>query len=178
MRNRPDVRSAEATFAAAVAQVGVAEAEMYPSISLTGTTARVSGVDSWSFGPTLTLPVLNQGALRASRDVKQSQARQAEIDWRATVVSAVEDVQVAQSNLEQYRLRAAALDKAARSYEKALDLALENYRGGAITLLDLLDTDRLTAAARISAAAATNDAAQAWASLKLSIGAGAAVVGE
>jgi multidrug efflux system outer membrane protein len=178
LRNRPDVRSAEARLMAAVANVGVAEADLYPSLSLTGTTARISGTNSWSFGPELTLPVFDQGALRASRDAKLSLARQAEIDWRVEVVDAVEEVQIAASNLEQYRLRAAALNKAAKSYEKALALAHKNYRAGAITLLDLLDTDRLTEAARVSAASAVNDSAQAWATLQLSIGAGAALVTE
>ncbi|WP_372804391.1 TolC family protein [Paracoccus seriniphilus] len=56
----------------------------------------------------------------------------------------------------------------------ALSLAQENYRNGAITLLDLLETDRNTASARIASASAANDAAQAWAQLKLATVAGAA----
>nr|WP_226898467.1 efflux transporter outer membrane subunit [Mangrovicoccus algicola] len=177
LRNRPDVRSAESDLASAVAEVGVAEADLYPSLSLTGSVGRASGVDSWSFGPYLSLPVFNQGALRATRDARISAAKQAEIAWRASVTEAVEDVQVARSNLLRYRQRAAALGQAARDYERALDLAQENYRNGAITLLDLLDTDRNTASARISAASAVNDAAQAWATLKIATGAGAAVGG-
>ncbi len=173
LRNRPDVRSAELALAAAVADVGVAESDLYPALSLTGNLGRTSGANSWSFGPALTLPVFNQGALKAARDARISLAKQAEIEWRAQVLSAVEDVQLAQSNLSQYRSRAAALRRAAASYEKALTLARENYRAGAITLLDLLDTDRSAAAARVSAASAVNDAAQAWASLQLAIGAGA-----
>ncbi len=177
LRNRPDVRSAEADLAAAVADVGVAEADLYPSLSLTGSVGRTDGTDSWSFGPYLSLPVFNQGALRATRDARISAAKQAEIAWRSSVTSAVEDVQVAESNLRRYRQRASALRQAANDYERALGLAQENYRNGAITLLDLLDTDRNTASARISAASAVNDAAQAWATLKIATGAGAAVAG-
>lgn len=173
LRNRPDVRNSEALLAAAVANVGVAEAALYPSLTLTGSLESTSGADIWSFGPTLLLPVFNQGLLRASRDAKLSEARQAEIDWRSQVVSAVEDVQVAQSNLVQIRLRASALSKAASSYDKALDLANKNYLAGATSLTDLLVTDRSTTAARISAASAKNDSAQAWAKLQIAIGAGA-----
>lgn len=178
LRNRPDVRSAEADLAAAVANVGVAEAALYPALSLSGTVGRTDTTDAWSFGPQLSLPVFNQGLLRASRDAQLSVARQAEIAWRASINEAVEDVQVAQSNLTRARQRAQLLRTAASDYGRALTLAQENYRNGAITLLNLLETDRNTNAARISAASATNEAAQAWATLKIATGAGAAVTGQ
>ncbi|MGR3802470.1 efflux transporter outer membrane subunit [Marinibacterium profundimaris] len=174
LRNRPDVRSAEADLAAATARIGVAEAELYPSLTLTGTVARASSASTWGFGPALSLPVFNQGALQANRNAAVSQARQAEIAWRASVTNAVEDVQVGASNLARYRQRATALRRAVEDYNRALTLAQENYRNGAITLLDLLDTDRATAQARISAASAVNASAQAWAKLKIATGAGAA----
>ncbi len=177
LRNRPDVRRAEADLAAAVAGVGVAEAALYPSLSLTGTIGRTVGADAWSFGPQLSLPVLSQGQLRASRDARISAARQAEIAWRAAISGAVEDVQVAQSNLSRYRQRSALLRAAESDYGRALALAQQSYRSGAITLLDLLETDRNANAARISAASVANDAAQAWAVLKIATGAGAAVTG-
>ncbi|SFG37746.1 efflux transporter outer membrane subunit [Sulfitobacter dubius] len=177
LRNRPDVRSAEADLAAAVANVGVAEAAIYPALSLSGTVGRTDATDAWSFGPQLSLPVFNQGLLKASRDAQLSGARQAEIAWRASINEAVEDVQVAQSNLSRARQRAQLLRTAASDYSRALTLAQENYRNGAITLLNLLETDRNTNAARISAASATNEAAQAWATLKIATGAGAAVTG-
>ena len=145
---------------------------MYPSLSITGTVGRIEALNSWSFGPTLTLPILNQGKLRATRDAAVSSAKQYEIAWRAAVLDAVEDVQVAQSNLSRYRQRVMLLETAASDYGRALTLAQQNYRAGAITLLDLLETDRNTASARISAASAVNDAAQAWATLKIATGAG------
>ncbi|MEO9629129.1 MAG: efflux transporter outer membrane subunit [Sulfitobacter sp.] len=178
LRNRPRGRSAEADLAAAVANVGVAEAALYPALSLSGTVGRTDATDVWSFGPQLSLPVFNQGLLKASRDAQLSVARQAEIAWRASINEAVEDVQVAQSNLTRARQRAQLLRTAASDYGRALTLAQENYRNGAITLLNLLETDRNTNAARISAASATNEAAQAWATLKIATGAGAAVTGQ
>lgn len=177
LRNRPDVRSAEANLAASVADIGVAEAALYPALTLSGTVGRVNSLNAWAFGPQLSLPVFNQGVLRADRDAQVSIAKQSEISWRASVLRAVEDVQVAQSNLLRYRQRAALLRTAADEYGRALSLAQENYRSGAITLLNLLETDRNTAQARISAAAAVNDAAQAWAALKIATGAGAAASG-
>jgi len=173
LRNRPDLRASEAALRAAVAEVGVAEADLLPSITLSGTVANSSGTRSWSLGPELSLPVFNRGALHAARDAKVSAARQAELSWRSAVNGAVEDVQVAASNLTQYRRRQVALEQAARSYGHALELAQQNYEAGAITLLDLLDTDRSAASARISAASAANETAQEWAFLQIALGAGA-----
>lgn len=173
LRNRPDLRYYEGLLHAAVADVGVSTADMLPSVTLTGDIYYAKGARSWSFGPALSLPLLNQGLLSAQRDARISAANQAEIDWRSAVSSAVEDVQVAQSNLAQYRKKTTALQKSAASYAHALELARENFRGGAITLLDLLDTDRSTASARISAASAKNDAAKEWAMLQIALGAGA-----
>lgn len=175
LRNRPDVRVLEADLHQAVARVGVATADMLPSVTLSGSVSNSSGIKSWSFGPAVSLPIFNQGALKAARDADVSAAKQAEIAWRAGVLSAVEDVQKGQSYLVQYRLRATALATAAASYTKALGLAQQNYRNGALDLLDLLDTDRSKFSAEISAASAANDAAQEWATLQIATGAGAAI---
>ncbi|MEE3099655.1 MAG: efflux transporter outer membrane subunit, partial [Pseudomonadota bacterium] len=172
LRNRPDIRSAEATLRGAVADVGVAEAALYPSISLTGDLSVSAGANAWSFGPTLSLPVFNRGALSAARDAQVSVARQAEIAWRAAVTDAVSDVQTAMSNLTQHRARAVALDRAASAYARALSLARTNYREGATTLLDLLVTDASAATSGINAATAVNAAAKEWAALQIALGAG------
>ncbi|MBT9384328.1 efflux transporter outer membrane subunit [Pseudooceanicola sp. CBS1P-1] len=173
LRNRPDVRYYEAVLHQQVADVGVAQADLYPSLTLSGTVSGTSSTTSWSFGPSITQAIFNQGSLRAARDAQVSAAKQAEIDYRSTISGAVEDVQVAQSNLKQYRAQAAQLQQAADSYSRALGLAQTTYRNGAMTLLDLLDTDRSEASARISAASARNQAAQQWATLQIAIGAGA-----
>ena len=172
LHNRPDIRSAEALLTAAVADVGIAESKLYPSISLSGTLSETAGTSAWSFGPSIVLPILNRDSLSASRDVAESLAKQAEINWRSAILSAVEDVHVAQSNLTQQRQRSKAFNEAASFYKQAFTLAQENYRAGAITLLELLDTDRSTAAARISSASAINDMAKAWATLQIALGAG------
>ncbi|HEC59278.1 hypothetical protein LCGC14_0808740 [marine sediment metagenome] len=178
LHNRPDIRSAEAMLAAAVANVGVAEAQLYPSIALSGTLSETAGTSSWSFGPSIVLPILNRGLLSANRDEAESLAKQSEINWRSAILSAVEDVQVAQSNLAQQRQRSIAFNEAAEFYTQAFTLAQENYRAGAITLLELLDTDRSTASARISSASAINDMAKAWATLQIALGAGQKVTVE
>ncbi|TMV85409.1 efflux transporter outer membrane subunit, partial [Thioclava sp. BHET1] len=63
LRNRPDVRYDEALLHEAVANVGVATADMLPSVSLGGTLSDEAGTRSWSFGPSISLPLLSQGLL-------------------------------------------------------------------------------------------------------------------
>ncbi|RQP04874.1 MAG: efflux transporter outer membrane subunit [Paracoccus sp. BP8] len=176
LRNRPDVRSAEYDLAAALAAVGVATADLLPSLTLTGSVSESGGAKTWGFGPAISFPVLNQGALQATRARRIAEGREAEIAWRASVSQAVEDVQVAQSNLRRYRQQAAALEGAAAAYDRAYRLARTSFAEGGLALLDLLDSDRSTASARLSAASARNQAAKEWAALQIATGAGAGEV--
>lgn len=172
LRSRPDIRVAQADYAAALAAVGVATADLLPAIQLTGTVTDQGGATVWGFGPGLSLPVLNQGALQAARNRRLSEARSAEIAWKSAIAGAVEDVQTAQSNLRRYRQRAATLDGAAASYDRAYTLAQQNFEEGALALVDLLEADRSRAAARLAAAQARNAAAKEWATLQIATGAG------
>lgn len=175
LRARPDIRSAQYTYAQALAQVGVATADMLPSVSLSGNVSDSAGNTTWGFGPSVSIPVLNQTALGATRKRRMAEARQAEIAWKSSVASAVEDVQTAQSNLRRYRSRAATLEQAASSYSRAYTMARENFEAGELSLLDLLEADRSRFSARLSAAVARNAAAQEWATLQIATGAGSAV---
>jgi len=176
LRNRPDVRSAEYDLAAALAAVGVATADLLPSLTLTGSVSESGGAKSWGLGPAISFPVLNQGALQATRARRVAEAREAEIAWRASVSEAVEDVQVAQSNLRRYREQTSALESAASAYNRAYQLARTSFAEGGLALLDLLDSDRSTASARLSAALARNEAAKEWAALQIATGTGAGEV--
>ncbi|WP_042249405.1 efflux transporter outer membrane subunit [Paracoccus sp. PAMC 22219] len=175
LRNRPDVRAAQQDLVQALAAVGVATADMLPSLSLTGTVSDTGGATGWGFGPRISLPVANQGILGATRTRRVSEARQADLAWRSQVAASVEDVQTSQSNLRRLRQRVDALDRAAASYDRAYALARTNFEAGALPLVDLLDADRQRAAARLQAASARNDAAKEWAALQIATGAGAAV---
>ena len=171
LRNRPDVKAAERRYAAAVAAIGVAEAQLYPSLDLSGSvTAR--STTTWGFGPTVTLPVFNQGLLRANREVAAATAQEAELAWRAEVLSAVEEVQAADSTYGGARREVAALRDVVTPNERLLDLTRASYEGGSSSLLDLLDAERAASAARLSLANAVRDASTAWVRLQISTGSG------
>lgn len=174
LRNRPDVRAAERRFASAVAAVGVAESQLYPSLDLSGTVT-MQGATTWGFGPTISLPILNQGILRARREVAASTARQAELAWRAAILAAVEEVQAATSTYQRNRREVQALRNVLASNERLLDLTRLAYDGGSSSLLDLLDVERATATARLSLASAVRDASTAWIRLRIATGQGSGI---
>ena len=151
LRTRPDVRLAERQYAQATAEIGQAEAARYPSISLAGSIA-TSGVEvgdlaksssiSWSFGPTLTVPIFNGGELAAAVDVEEAQRDQFFLAYRASVLTALEDVENAIVGLSQERQRSRKLAVAAKAYREAATLSGELYRSGSTSFLEVLDAER------------------------------------
>ena len=182
IRNRPDIRAAERRLQAATAAIGVAEADLYPSIELGGSigaarnfNTKVGSLSSWSFGPTLSLPIFNGGALKAQVKIARSEAEQQYLTWKSTVLNAVEEVENAQTALIRDGQTVAALRKVVNSYEQTLNLARESYRGGASTILDVLDAERNVATARLSLASAIRQLARDYVSLNVAIGGGSAI---
>lgn len=171
LRNRPDIRAAERDFAAAVAAVGVSVANMYPSLSLSGAIT-ISGSSTWSFGPSLSIPVLNQPLLQANRDQAIAQAEAAELAWRSSVLAAVEDVQSAQSDYLRNGRAVSISRRAVASYTRVVELSRQTYEAGATTLLNLLDNQRSLLSANLTLALAYRDYASSWASLKVAAGQG------
>ncbi len=171
VRNRPDVRFAERNFAAATAAVGVAEAQLYPSLTLTGAVTEGT-LDSWNFGPTLSLPLLNRGFLKANRNIAISEARQAQIGWRSAVLLAIEDVQTSLSSASNFRLQLKALKEASNASGRVLRLSRESYTSGAITLIDVLDAERSNASNELALAEACRDYAISWSQLQVAAGKG------
>ncbi len=183
VRNRPDIRRAERQLAAATASIGVAEAQLYPSLTLSGSidgsrivaSAASGGLAAWSFGPSLNLPIFNGGRLKANVDIAKSAAQQQYLAWKQTVLNGVEEVENALVGLRNNYETVAALRKVVDSSERALGLARESYKGGATSLLDVLDAERSLAASRVSLAASIRNLANSYVSLNVAIGGGSAI---
>ena len=180
IRNRPDIRAAERQLAAAVAEIGVAEAQLYPAVTLGGSirpsytriSSGESGILSWSFGPALSLPIFDGGALKANVSASESIAREAYLAWKQTVLGAVEEVENALAAVARDTRIVAALRDTVRSYEEALELATASYRDGASSLLDVLDAQRQVSTAQANFAEAVRQMAQDFVSLSIAIGGG------
>ena len=171
VRNVPRVRASERQFAASVAAVGISEAQLYPSLTLSGSVG-VGSADRWGFGPELAVPVLNQGALRARRDQAIAAAKEAELNWRNAVRQSVQSVEVSASNLSNQRRQVSLLRQSVRSQERSLELTRTVYENGALSLLDLIETERATLGLQISLATAVRDAANSWVQLQIATGRG------
>jgi NodT family efflux transporter outer membrane factor (OMF) lipoprotein len=160
-RRRPDIRRAEAKLHAATAQIGVAVAELYPSISLTGSfglqALQFSNLGSWSarqyaFGPSLTLPLFEGGRLRGTVELRKAEQLEAAIDYQQTVLQAWHEVanSLIAYSTEQERLQ--RLKSAESQNEEALRIITERYRRGVDPYLDVLTAQRTLLQSQLDAA--------------------------
>lgn len=151
VRQRPDLRQAERALAAATAEIGVAEADLYPALTLSGSvglsSARAGSLlemaaRSWSFGPALVLPVFDGGTRRAEVAYRRALAEQKEAEWRSAVLSALGEVEDALAAWDEQANRRDALAVAVDTSRSALDLATELNTKGMSSYLDVLDAQR------------------------------------
>lgn len=171
LRNRPDIQAAERRFAAATAGAGVAEAQLYPSVSIGGSIG--TGVnDTWSFGPTVSIPILNRGFLRASQLSAESEAKQAELAWRRAVMGAVEEVQSSLTLCLNWRRQLSAQERSSDAARTVRDLSRDSYRAGAITLTDVLDAESAYANDRLAVADALRNYTLNWMQVQITTGQG------
>ncbi|TBW40282.1 efflux transporter outer membrane subunit [Siculibacillus lacustris] len=151
LHNRPDVRAAERRLAAYTAKLGVAEAALYPSISLTGAIStsatrlgdlgRASTI-AWSWGPSITLPIFRGGTLVAARDAAAAVRDEFLLAWRSAVLTSLEDVENALVALADERVRARRLGSATDNSRRAATLSRALYQSGSASFLDVLDAER------------------------------------
>ena len=146
-RRRPDIRRSEATLHAATAQVGVNVASLFPDITLTGqyglrnlSTGYLFDWDSrfYSFGPSISIPIFQGGALVANVKLSKAQAEEAAFTYRTTVLSALQEVEDGLSTLHEDARRTAALRDSVTAQQHALDVDLNSYRHGLITYVTVL----------------------------------------
>ncbi|MBX4994692.1 NodT family efflux transporter outer membrane factor (OMF) lipoprotein [Rhizobium binae] len=181
IRNRPDIRKAERELAAAVADIGAAEAQLYPSITLSGSISpgwvKSSGASggsltTWSFGPSLNLPILDGGTLRANVEIEKSDAKTQYLAWKAAVLNGVEEVENALTAVRRDTQTLAPLRRQVETAQGSLALSTVSYRDGASSLLDVLDSQRSVSDAEASLAATVQQVAKDYVDLYVAIGAG------
>ena len=180
VRRRPDIRQAERLYAAAIAEIGVAEAARYPSLSLSGQIlAPVSGgAETTTLSAGLALPLFEQNALIAQVDASQARASQAYLQWRLAVLLAVEEVENALAAISGSRQGVTASRKVVVINEETLRLSRRLLdTSGEITVLDLLDRERSVSDARGRLAQSLRDYAADYIALNVALGLGISVMG-
>jgi len=150
LRRRPDIRVAERRLAAQTAQVGVATAALYPSLSLSGSITLqalsagdvLDGFQTDRLGLSLDVPLFRGGALRQNVNAQNALVTQALAAYEATVLAAYEEVENALSASSNEDARHEALRLGVESARRASQLALTQYNSGLVDFQTVLDADR------------------------------------
>jgi len=151
LRRRPDVRKAERKLAAETYRVGVAQAELYPKFTLSGTIGLESlspsslfNADSMTFGlgPGVKWNLFAGGRIRQEIEVQNAVQEQALIQYERTILTALEDVENAITAYAQEQLRHHSLKAASQSASRAAKLAASRYEAGDTDYLNVLDAQR------------------------------------
>lgn len=148
---RPDIRQAEARLAAATARIGVAVADFYPRVLLSG--AATGGgflIDGrwlgpqglFSIGPQVFLPIFNTGRTRAGVDTAEARTQEALAQYQQTILQAfreVADALVEHRRRREFRIQQEALVTSAADTSRLADI---RYKGGVSSYLEVLDSER------------------------------------
>lgn len=177
LRQRPDIGALELELAASIADVGAAKADLYPSLSLGGSvTIRSSTLIGeampWSFGPALTIPLLDGGTRRAAVRSAIADYDTAVANYKSGVLSAIAEVETALVRVDSTRRRIGDASSAARNYRTYFNSIDSNWRAGGVSLLDREEARRSAQSAEISLIEIRRDAVRYWIALYKALGGG------
>jgi multidrug efflux system outer membrane protein len=179
LRQRPDVRAAERSLAAATAQIGVAKAALYPNLAITGNiNTRAAGVGTLLDTVTgglfagITQAIFNGGRLSSQVRGQEAAADAALAAYKSTVLTALEDVENAAVALDTARRREEQLTIAYEAANNAAILSRSQYRTGLTDFTTLSQQEATLLSTRNSAAQAQADAATALVQLFGALGGG------
>jgi NodT family efflux transporter outer membrane factor (OMF) lipoprotein len=152
LRRRPDVQQAERMAALQSARIGIAEAEFYPHIGITGTI----GVQSQNFshlfdsnsligqiGPGFNWNILNYGRIKNNVQAQDARFQQAILTYRDTVLRANEEVENGIVSFLREQERVVSLTGSANAAARSVELATRQYQKGTIDYQPLLDSERV-----------------------------------
>jgi NodT family efflux transporter outer membrane factor (OMF) lipoprotein len=151
LKRRPDIQEAERELAANTARIGVATASLFPEISITGSIGSQSqgwgtvpsiGKHLWSFGPGAVWPLLDFGALDAEVDIADLAAHASLVNYRKTILNAVQQVDTSIDGYQAQQARLGKLGTAMTAAERAVDLATARYNRGLTDFLNVVDAER------------------------------------
>lgn len=152
LERRPDIAAAERQMAALNAEIGVAKAALFPTLSIgvTGGTQtsyfwKLADAPSrvWGLGPgNIEWPLLRGGGVRANIEATKARYDQSAAGYKQTVLGAVRDVEDALSGLAILERQSAAQDATVAAARQALDLSQKRYDSGLVAYYEVLDSQR------------------------------------
>ena len=181
LTQRPDVYAAEREVAAASFDVGSAQAQRFPRLSLSGAIGaanfRAGGenikTDTWTIGPlAVSLPIFDAGVRRANVDTAKARYEAAVVTYRATARQAVREVEQAMVNLNSSAARSSDAQVSLDGYRIAFVAAQDRYKQGLGSLLELEDARRTRLAAENAVVTLKRERSAAWVALYRAAGGG------
>ncbi len=152
LERRPDIRVAEQQLRSANAQVGVAEANLLPQLTLSGLLGKVSpelstitagSANAWSAAADLSGPLFHGGQLRAQYRQAKDVRDQFALQYQQTVLNALQEVSSALVSRLEYAESRARLSRAVADYQEATKIAMERYRRGQSSYYEVLQEQQL-----------------------------------
>jgi len=174
LMQRPDMAAAERDVAEASAKIGVEQAKRYPRLSLSGnitpTLQNINGsaymlAQTWSIGPTLSLPVFDAGKKAASVENAKLQYQAALSNFNYKARTAVKEVEDALLRLDTVARRLPLAQKSAAAYQKRWQNAETLYQAGLGSLTDLASAWRNQISANLAVKAVEQEQVSAWIAL-------------
>ncbi len=144
---RPDIRAAEQELRAANADIGVAIASYFPSISLTGAAGYASADlrtaisghrTGWGIGANLTGPLFQAGQLRANERIKRDSFLAAKAEYEQTVLAAMAEISTTLTQRSKLRKIMQKQEEAVAAYQESVDLAKARYASGLANYYEVL----------------------------------------
>jgi len=184
LERRPDIREAEQMLVAANAEIGVAKAQFFPQISLTGSGGGSFGRSSvfsslmssqtsiWSYGAQVSQPIFTGGALRGNLHLAESQHAQALIAYQQAIQHAFGDVSDALIGYQKFHEVRIRQEELVEDLQESVRLSIMRYQGGTATYLEVLDGQRSLFAAELTLAAARGNEYQSLVQLYRALGGG------
>jgi outer membrane protein, multidrug efflux system len=184
LERRPDIREAEQTLVAANADIGVAKAEFFPQISLTGSGGGGFGRSSafsdlmssqiaiWSYGAQVSQPIFTGGALRGNLHLAESQERQALLSYKEAIQHAFGDVSDGLTGYQKFHEVRVRQEQLVSDLAESVRLSNMRYQGGTTTYLEVLDGQRSLFAAELTLAQSRGDEYQSLVQLYRALGGG------
>jgi len=167
LRRRPDVQAAERRLAGETARVGVATADLFPRVKVTGFIGLLSGdvsqlfshgSEAYSVAPSVTWPALDLGGTHARLRAQEAKSDESLANYDQTVLRAIEDLETALVSYRQQQTQLGSLSDQVTAARRASELAQIRYKEGTVDFLTLLDAQRTQLTAEDALAAAETDA--------------------
>ena len=171
LHQRPDIAGAEFSFAASLLDHGVAKADLYPALTLGGSVS-LADPTGWSFGPALTLPILDGSQRRAAVRTANASAIIIAEAYRSAVLAAVAEAEGALTRLNAASRNLGSAGTLVTEYDAYFAAIDADWRAGRVSLLEREDARRQVQTARITQISQQLALSRQWIALYNAMGGG------